>query len=163
MNVFDGDGRFIDAILNSELALKLCAADRWTADQKKEVQTQSRNMLSHAYERRSDWTNARTHLAALLEQGGAADRDEFLERAGWIERRREFHTRLELANEDVRLAAAEEPELAIVEEDLEAFDRAFFGHLGFTLKPNGEKTDLTVAYDVGGYGKGKAPPIVTKG
>jgi uncharacterized protein YhaN len=64
----------------------------------------------------------RAHLAALLEQGGAADRDEFLERAGWIERRREFHTRLELANEDVRLAAAEEPELAIVEEDLEAFD-----------------------------------------
>jgi Tfp pilus assembly protein PilF len=62
-----GDGRFIDAILNSELALKLCAADRWTADQKKEVQTQSRNMLAHAYERRSDWANARTHLTALLE------------------------------------------------------------------------------------------------
>jgi len=61
------DGRFVDAILNSELSLKLCAADRWTADQKKEVQTQSRNMLAAAYERRSDWASARTHLTALLE------------------------------------------------------------------------------------------------
>jgi len=61
------DGRFVDAILNSELSLKLCAADRWTANQKKEVQTQSRNMLAAAYERRSDWASARTHLTALLE------------------------------------------------------------------------------------------------
>ena len=61
------DGRFVDAILNSELSLKLCAADRWTADQEKEVQTQSRNMLAAAYERRSDWASARTHLTALLE------------------------------------------------------------------------------------------------
>jgi uncharacterized protein YhaN len=64
----------------------------------------------------------RAQLAALFTQGGAADRDEFLERAGWIERRRDCTTRLDTANEDVRLAAAEEPELAIVEEDLEAFD-----------------------------------------
>jgi uncharacterized protein YhaN len=64
----------------------------------------------------------RARLAALFTQGGAANRDEFLERAGWIERRRDCTARLETANEDVRLAAAEEPELAIVEEDLEAFD-----------------------------------------
>src|SRR5205823_1179605 len=49
------DGRFIDGILNSELALRLCAADRWTAEQKKEVQTQARNILASAYERRTDW------------------------------------------------------------------------------------------------------------
>lgn len=64
----------------------------------------------------------RARLASLFAQGGAANRDEFLERAGWIERRRDCLTRLETANEDVRVAAAEEPELAIVEEDLEAFD-----------------------------------------
>jgi opacity protein-like surface antigen len=28
------------------------------------------------------------------------------------------------------------------------------GHLAFTLKPAGEKTDLTLTYDVGGYAKG---------
>ncbi len=64
----------------------------------------------------------RSRLSALLVQGGAADRDGFLERAGWIERRRECDARLEIADEDLRNAAAEEPELAIVEEDLENFD-----------------------------------------
>src|SRR5258706_15488588 len=28
------------------------------------------------------------------------------------------------------------------------------GHLGFTLKPTGDKTELVVTYDVGGYAKG---------
>ena len=28
------------------------------------------------------------------------------------------------------------------------------GHLGFALKANGDKTDLTLSYDVGGYAKG---------
>ena len=28
------------------------------------------------------------------------------------------------------------------------------GHLGFALKPNGDKTDLALTYDVGGYAKG---------
>lgn len=28
------------------------------------------------------------------------------------------------------------------------------GHLGFSLKPAGDKTELTVSYDVGGYAKG---------
>ena len=28
------------------------------------------------------------------------------------------------------------------------------GHLGFTLKPAGDKTDLTMTYDIGGYAKG---------
>jgi hypothetical protein len=28
------------------------------------------------------------------------------------------------------------------------------GHLAFVLKPNGETTDITLSYDVGGYGKG---------
>jgi tetratricopeptide (TPR) repeat protein len=61
------EGRFVDATLSSELALKLSQADRWTADQKKEVQTQARNMLAHSAERRSDWASARAHLSALLE------------------------------------------------------------------------------------------------
>jgi uncharacterized protein YhaN len=57
-----------------------------------------------------------------LAQGGASDRKEFLDRAGWVERRRECQALLEIANEDLRQAAAAEPELAMVEEDLERFD-----------------------------------------
>jgi uncharacterized protein YhaN len=64
----------------------------------------------------------RTKMSALLAQGGASDRKEFLDRAGWVERRRECQALLEIANEDLRQAAAAEPELAMVEEDLERFD-----------------------------------------
>lgn len=62
-----GDGRISDAILNCEMALKLSAADRWTADQKKEVQSRARSILASAFEQRRDWAAARTHLTALLE------------------------------------------------------------------------------------------------
>lgn len=61
------DGRLSDAILNCEVALKLSAADRWTADQKKEVQTSARKILAGAFEQRRDWAAARTHLNALLD------------------------------------------------------------------------------------------------
>lgn len=61
------DGRLSDAILNSELALKLCAADRWTAVQKKEVQVTTRMIMAAAYEQRRDWASARTQLTAHLE------------------------------------------------------------------------------------------------
>jgi tetratricopeptide (TPR) repeat protein len=61
------EGRIVDAVLSSELALKLSQADRWTVDQKKEVQTEARKILAHAAERRSDWAAARTHLSALLD------------------------------------------------------------------------------------------------
>jgi uncharacterized protein YhaN len=64
----------------------------------------------------------RSRLAALFAEGGAGDHKGFVERAGWVERRRECRALLDLANEDLRKAAAEEPELAIVEEDLERFD-----------------------------------------
>ena len=64
----------------------------------------------------------RSRLSALLAQGGASDRKEFVERAGWVERRQDCKALLEMANEDLRKAAAVEPELAIVEEDLERFD-----------------------------------------
>jgi uncharacterized protein YhaN len=64
----------------------------------------------------------RSRLSSLLVKGGASDRNEFRERAGWLERRTECEVLLEIANEDLRSAAAVEPELAIVEEDLEGFD-----------------------------------------
>jgi uncharacterized protein YhaN len=64
----------------------------------------------------------RSRLSALLAQGGASDRKEFLDRAGWVQGRQECQALLEIANEELSKAAAVEPELAIVEEDLESFD-----------------------------------------
>ncbi|MFQ5734801.1 MAG: ATP-binding protein, partial [Planctomycetaceae bacterium] len=60
--------------------------------------------------------------AALLQQGGAADRDEFERRAEALSQRAELDELLALANEELREAAAREPEMAIVEEDLQQFD-----------------------------------------
>jgi len=64
----------------------------------------------------------RSRLSALLVKGGASDRNEFRARAGWMEQRKECEGLLEIASDDLRSAAAVEPELAIVEEDLEGFD-----------------------------------------
>ena len=61
------DGRLTDAILNGEAALKLSAADRWTADQKKEIHFKTRDLLAAAYEQRRDWAAVRVNLNALLE------------------------------------------------------------------------------------------------
>jgi energy-coupling factor transporter ATP-binding protein EcfA2 len=64
----------------------------------------------------------RSRLAALFAEAGASDHKSFVERASWLERRQECQGLLDIANEDLRKAAAEEPELAIVEDDLENFD-----------------------------------------
>ncbi len=65
-NVALAEGRITDAILNSERALQLGNAARWTPTQKKDVETGGHTVLARAYEARADWPAARTHLAALL-------------------------------------------------------------------------------------------------
>ena len=62
------EGRVTDAILNSEkaLALGLAGGNRWTPEQKKEVETQARNVLAQAYQSRADWQAVRTQMTALL-------------------------------------------------------------------------------------------------
>lgn len=59
---------------------------------------------------------------AILEQGGAGDVEEFQRRAKLFARRQETAELLQMAEEELREAAAAEPELAVVEEDLVAFD-----------------------------------------
>jgi tetratricopeptide (TPR) repeat protein len=61
------EGRLSETLLDCQKALDLCAADRWTADQKKNFQGQARTGMAAAYENRRDWAGARTHLAALLD------------------------------------------------------------------------------------------------
>ena len=72
------------------------------------------------YRRRMDQLTVKRN--ALMVQGGAATRAEFEQRASWDVRRRELQAELDLANADLQAAAATEPELAIVEEDLHAYD-----------------------------------------
>jgi len=60
--------------------------------------------------------------SALLVQGGAATRDEFDQRAETVSRREELAELLALAQEDLASACRTEPDLAIVETDLLAFD-----------------------------------------
>lgn len=60
------------------------------------------------------------HLAAA----GAADRDEFRDRVEAWSRRLELEDELRIVNEELAEAAQSAPDLAVVEEDLRAFDPA---------------------------------------
>jgi uncharacterized protein YhaN len=55
-------------------------------------------------------------------QGGAANRDEFEKRANWSRRRTELRTLIGDAKRTLAEAARTEPDLAVVESDLEQFD-----------------------------------------
>lgn len=61
--------------------------------------------------------------SALLVRGGALSIDEFKERAAAIERRLKLEAELEVARDELATAASTERSLAIVESDLEHFDR----------------------------------------
>ncbi|MDA1213199.1 MAG: hypothetical protein O2955_11825, partial [Planctomycetota bacterium] len=61
-------------------------------------------------------------MSALLVQGGAANRDEFEKRANWSRRRAELRTLITDAKQALADVARTEPELAVVESDLERFD-----------------------------------------
>lgn len=64
----------------------------------------------------------RTERSALLVQGGAANREEFERRSGWFAQRKEIEELIGIAREELNEASRSEPELAVVEEDLEAYD-----------------------------------------
>ncbi|MEX0716186.1 MAG: AAA family ATPase [Planctomycetaceae bacterium] len=85
-------------------------------------ETRKRRKEARQYARRIDEAAARR--SALLVRGGAATRDEFEERAELVVRRKELEELLELADEDLAIAIRTEPDLAIVDEDLAAFDPA---------------------------------------
>jgi uncharacterized protein YhaN len=60
----------------------------------------------------------RLRRVALFAKGGARNRPEFLERAGWVTRRAECDELLATAREELRVASESEPDLAIVEDHL---------------------------------------------
>lgn len=61
--------------------------------------------------------------SALLVRGGATSLEEFQERAAAIERRLELEAELDVARDELADAAATDRNLAVVESDLEHFDR----------------------------------------
>ena len=60
---------------------------------------------------------------AILVRGGALDRDDFERRAELLEERFELNERLNRAKQELSAAAAGDRAMAIVESDLEAYDR----------------------------------------
>ena len=60
--------------------------------------------------------------SALFVQGGASSRKEFEQRAEWYDQRCELQQQFNDAKADLHTAAQTEPELAVVEEDLLAYD-----------------------------------------
>jgi uncharacterized protein YhaN len=64
----------------------------------------------------------RLRRLTLFAKGGASSRAEFLERAGWVNRRDECEELLSAAREELRVASESEPDLAIVEDHLVQFN-----------------------------------------
>jgi tetratricopeptide (TPR) repeat protein len=61
------EGRVTDTILNLQVALAQAAAERWTAEQRKNYQREARIGLATAFEARQDWESVRTQVLAWLE------------------------------------------------------------------------------------------------
>jgi uncharacterized protein YhaN len=109
----------LDVLATWEAELKTLGVVREEYRRTRRELKDHRRKAEHAQRRQR---GLRSRLSSLLVKGAASDRDEFRERAGWLERRKECLALLEIANEDLRAAAEVEPELAIVEDDLERFD-----------------------------------------
>lgn len=94
-----------------------------------------RRMLQDARQRRRDAErfdptidSLRARRLSILSRAGAADRDELASQIKQLKRRSELTRLLEDARRAVEEAAASEPELAIVEDDLLRFDPARNAH-----------------------------------
>jgi uncharacterized protein YhaN len=61
-------------------------------------------------------------ISALLVRAGASNREEFEQRAQWSARRQDLEESLVLTHEELTSASRTEPDLAIVEEDLKAYN-----------------------------------------
>ncbi|HUG91756.1 MAG TPA: AAA family ATPase [Planctomycetaceae bacterium] len=94
------------------------------AAERRRLRREERRRRREARDYERQITGLETRRSALLVQGGAASREEFERRADWLTRRRETQELLELAQAELDVAARTEVDLAVVEEDLLAFDAA---------------------------------------
>ena len=109
------------------------------------LRTRVKEARGHA--RRVD--ECRVQRNALLTQGGAANRDEFLQRAGLISRRYELERELAKTRQELQDLCRGYEDLALVEEDLLRFDA--FRHdetvRGFELEQGQIERELALALD----------------
>ncbi|REJ72552.1 MAG: hypothetical protein DWQ29_20890 [Planctomycetota bacterium] len=121
------DGREVaqgDALKKlDEWKRRLDAADA-AREERRELARRSRAIRAERRKIAASLSRLRVDRLALLAQVGASDRDEFLSRHKAHQRRLELDDLLIAAGEEVEAAAAAEPELAVVEEDLLRFDQA---------------------------------------
>ncbi len=91
-------------------------------DERRRLRQEARALSRQAAEFRKTVEECQAKRAALLQEGGAADREEFEIRAAAITRRGLLHRQLQQAREDLCVAGESDRELAVTEEDLELFD-----------------------------------------
>lgn len=100
--------------------------------ERKELRKELRTLLRKAAEHEHLAHDQKTQRAALLVQGGAADRAEFETRAGHAARRMFLEDQMADARRDLELACHSERDLAIVEDDL----------IGYRAAENSEQIEL---------------------
>ena len=94
-----------------------------------------------------------TQQSTLLSRAGATTREELVQRSEWIELRRELESDLATVREELQEVAESEPDIALVEDDLIAWERDETETSIATLEQENEalKRDLSKAHeDLGG-------------
>jgi uncharacterized protein YhaN len=90
--------------------------------QRRQLRTEARTRRAEASKYRSKIRRLEVRRDAILVRGGAGTREEFEERARTLEDRFELEDLLDRAKQELAAAAAGEHAMAIVEQDLEAYD-----------------------------------------
>ncbi|HVW02110.1 MAG TPA: AAA family ATPase [Planctomycetaceae bacterium] len=120
MHQWDLNGQNPEQVLQDwETQLRSYATNR---KERRDLRRDARLRLREAAEYQATIDDLRTQRAALLVQGGAANRDEFEERHGAYGRRALLETQRDDAEHDLKGAAQSEREVAVTEEDLRNYD-----------------------------------------
>ena len=111
--------RPVDVLRNWESHLQDCDASR---KERRRIDREVKRLRKTARRQRRDIDELSAKRSALLIQGGASTREEFEYREMCYRRRGELHELMAAARRELDEATSAESELAIVEEDLRAFD-----------------------------------------
>ncbi len=113
------DARPLDVLTAWEEKLKILGQNQSQRRRLRREEKARRRELAEYHQRVDELKMQRS---ALLVRGGSATREEFEQRAQLVHRRRELEELRAAAASDLETAAQAEPELAVVEKDLLAYD-----------------------------------------
>lgn len=123
-------------------------------DRRRELKKLLRTYRADAAELQARIGEATLARHALLMQAGAANSDEFSDRAGQVDRRRQLERECEEAQATLEAICADHSDLALVEEDLLAYDAPQNGWCIETLEHEAAdlESDLRDAFErLGGF------------